>query len=100
MTRPKLQQVRVPMLTFFRRGVMAKAALGILFLTLVAMVITGFGTGGLGGLGGLGGGLRSTTHHQGGGQEITSDELKDNVQRQLERMRQQQPEIDMAQFVR
>lgn len=88
------------MLTFFRRGVMAKAALGILFLTLVAMVITGFGTGGMGGLGGLGGGLSSTTIAKVGGQEITSEELKDNVQRQLERMRQQQPEIDMAQFVR
>jgi peptidyl-prolyl cis-trans isomerase D len=88
------------MLTFFRRGFMAKAALGILFLTLVAMVITGFGTGGMGGLGGLGGGLSSTTIAKVGGQEITSDDLRDNVQRQLERMRQQQPEIDMAQFVR
>jgi len=88
------------MLSFFRRGVMAKAALGILFLTLVAMVVTGFGTGGMGGLGELGGGLGASTVAKVGGQAITSDELRDNVQRQLERLRQQQPELDMAQFVR
>jgi peptidyl-prolyl cis-trans isomerase D len=87
------------MLSFFRRGVMAKAALGILFLTLVAMVVTGFGTGGMGGLGELGG-LGASTVAKVGGQQITSDDLKDNVQRQLERLRQQQPELDMAQFVR
>jgi peptidyl-prolyl cis-trans isomerase D len=87
------------MLSFFRRGVMAKAALGILFLTLVAMVVTGFGTGGMGGLGELGG-LGASTVAKVGGQEITSDDLKDNIQRQLERLRQEQPELDMAQFVR
>jgi peptidyl-prolyl cis-trans isomerase D len=87
------------MLSFFRRGVMAKAALGILFLTLVAMVITGFGTGGMGGIEGLAG-LGASTVAKAGGEEITSDELRDNVQRQLERFRQQQPDLDMAQFVR
>jgi len=87
------------MLSFFRRGVMAKVALGILFLTLVAMVVTGFGTGGMGGLSGLGG-LSASTVAKVGGQEITSDELKDNIQRQLERLRQEQPDLDMAQFVR
>jgi peptidyl-prolyl cis-trans isomerase D len=87
------------MLSFFRGGVMSKVALGILFLTLVAMVVTGFGTGGMGGLGELGG-LGASTVAKIGGQEITSDELRENTQRQLERFRQQQPELDMAQFVR
>lgn len=87
------------MLTFFRRGVMAKIMLGVLFLSLVAIVITGFGTGGMGGLEGLSG-LGASTVAKAGGEEITSDELRDNVQRQLERFRQQQPELDMAQFVR
>jgi peptidyl-prolyl cis-trans isomerase D len=87
------------MLTFFRRGVMSKIMLGVLFLSLVAIVITGFGTGGMGGLEGLSG-LGASTVAKAGSEEITSEELRDNVQRQLERIRQQQPELDMAQFVR
>jgi peptidyl-prolyl cis-trans isomerase D len=87
------------MLSFFRRGAMAKVALGILFLTLVAMVVTGFGTGGLGGLGELGG-LSPATAAKVGGESITADELRENTQRQLERFRQQQPDLDMAQFIR
>ena len=63
------------MLTFFRRGLMAKLMLGVLFLTLVAMVITGFGTGG-GGLGDLGG-LRAGTVASVGGEKITSDRLRE-----------------------
>jgi peptidyl-prolyl cis-trans isomerase D len=87
------------MLTFFRRGIMSKIMLGVLFLSLVAIVITGFGTGGMGGLGELGG-LGASTVAKVGGEAITSDDLRDNTQRQLERFRQQQPELDMAQFVR
>jgi peptidyl-prolyl cis-trans isomerase D len=87
------------MLTFFRRGVMSKVMLGVLFLSLVAIVITGFGTGGMGGLEGLSG-LGSSTVAKAGGEAITSEELRDNVQRQLERIRQQQPELDIGQFVR
>jgi peptidyl-prolyl cis-trans isomerase D len=87
------------MLTFFRRGVMSKVMLGVLFLSLVAIVITGFGTGGMGGLEGLSG-LGSSTVAKAGGEAITSEELHDNVQRQLERIRQQQPELDIGQFVR
>ena len=86
------------MLSSFRRGLMAKLMLGVLFLTLVAMVITGFGTGG-GGLGDLGG-LRSGTVASVGGEKLTTDRLTDETQRQFERLRREQPELDMAAFLR
>jgi peptidyl-prolyl cis-trans isomerase D len=86
------------MLSSFRRGLMAKLMLGVLFLTLVAMVITGFGTGG-GGLGDLGG-LRSGTVASVEGEKITADRLRDETQRQFERLQREQPELDMASFLR
>lgn len=86
------------MLSSFRRGLMAKLMLGVLFLTLVAMVITGFGTGG-GGLGDLGG-LRTGTVARVGDESITTDRLRDETQRQFERLRREQPELDMAAFLR
>src|SRR3569833_528622 len=88
------------MLSFFRRGIMAKIALGVLFLTTVAMVITGFGTGGSGGLGELAGRLGSDTVAKAGGQAITTEQVRDTTQQQLDRMRQEQPELDMATFLR
>jgi peptidyl-prolyl cis-trans isomerase D len=87
------------MLTFFRRGAMAKIMLVVLFLSLVAIVITGFGTGGMGGLGGLGG-LRAGTIASVGSERLTSDRLRDETQRQFERLRRDQPELDMAAFLR
>jgi peptidyl-prolyl cis-trans isomerase D len=85
------------MLSIFRRGFMAKIMLVVLFLSLVAIVITGFGTGG-GGLGDLGG-LRSGTVARVGGEKISSDRLRDETQRQFERIRREQPELDMAAFL-
>jgi peptidyl-prolyl cis-trans isomerase D len=87
-----------PMLSSFRRGLMAKLMLAVLFLTLVAMVITGFGTGGSG-LGDLGG-LRAGTVASVGGEKLTTDRLRDETQRQFERLRREQPELDMASFLR
>ncbi|MEA3004470.1 MAG: peptidyl-prolyl cis-trans isomerase [Sphingomonadales bacterium] len=88
------------MLSFFRRGFMAKVALGILFLIVVAMVITGFGTGGTGGLGDLAGRLGSDTVASVGSEKITTDRVRSEATRQLDRSRQQNPELDMAGFVR
>ncbi|HEX8223362.1 MAG TPA: peptidyl-prolyl cis-trans isomerase [Allosphingosinicella sp.] len=85
------------MLSSFRRGLMAKLMLGVLFLTLVAMVITGFGTGG-GGLGDLGG-LRAGTVASVEGEKITGERLRDETQRQFERVRREQPELDLAAFL-
>ncbi|HEX8468305.1 MAG TPA: peptidyl-prolyl cis-trans isomerase [Allosphingosinicella sp.] len=87
------------MLSIFRRGFMAKIMLVILALGLIAIVITGFGTGGGGGLGGLGG-LSATTVAEIGGEKLTSARLTDEAQRQLARVRQEQPELDMAAFLR
>lgn len=87
------------MLSFFRRGAMAKIMLAVLFLSLVAIVITGFGTSGMGGLGGLGG-LRAGTIASVGGERLKSDRLRDETQRQFERLRRDQPELDMATFLR
>ncbi len=89
------------MFSFFRRGIMAKLMLGILFLSLVAIVITGFGTGGMGGLGGLASGrLSEDTVASVGGEKITTDRLSDLMKRQLDRVRQQRPDIDMAALIR
>jgi peptidyl-prolyl cis-trans isomerase D len=87
------------MLSTFRRGFMAKIMLLVLFVSLVAIVITGFGTGGMGGLGGLGG-LRAGTVASVEGEKLTTDRLRDETQRQFERLRREQPELDMASFLR
>jgi peptidyl-prolyl cis-trans isomerase D len=87
------------MLSIFRRGFMAKIMLVVLVLGLVAIVITGFGTGGSGGLGGLGG-LSGSTVATVGGEKLTSARLTDETQRQLTRLRREQPELDMAAFLR
>jgi peptidyl-prolyl cis-trans isomerase D len=82
----------------FRRGFMAKIMLVVLFLSLVAIVITGFGTGG-GGLGDLGG-LRGDTVASVGGEKISSDRLRDETQRQFERIRREQPTLELSDFLR
>lgn len=86
------------MLSLFRRGFMAKIMLVVLVIGLFAIVITGFGTGGMG-LGGLGG-LGGTTVASVEGEELTSQRLRDETQRQLDRLRQGQPELDIATFLR
>jgi peptidyl-prolyl cis-trans isomerase D len=87
------------MLSTFRRGFMAKFMLLVLFVSLIAIVITGFGTRGMGGLGGLGG-LKAGTVASVGGEKLTTERLRDETQRQFERLRREQPELDMAAFLR
>jgi peptidyl-prolyl cis-trans isomerase D len=87
------------MLSIFRRGFMAKIMLVVLGVGLIAIVLTGFGTGGGGGLGGLGG-LRGGTVASIDGEQLTSEQLRDETQRQLDRLRREQPELDMAAFLR
>jgi len=86
------------MLSFFRRGAMAKVMLGVLFISLVAIVITGFGTSGMGGIGGLSG-LGGSTVASVGGENIDTARVKDETNRQLQKMRQQNPGLDMASFL-
>ena len=85
------------MLSLFRRGFMAKIMLVILVIGLIAIVITGFGTGGSG-MGGLGG-MSGTTVASVGSEKLSSARLTDEAQRQLTRLRREQPELDMVAFL-
>jgi len=87
------------MLTFFRRGVTAKIMLVVLGLSLFAIVITGFGTGGSGGIGSFGGPGAGDVASV-GGEKITTKEVTQQVNRQLSGARQQNPELDLATFLR
>jgi peptidyl-prolyl cis-trans isomerase D len=98
MTRANHRRTNHKMLSIFRKGFMAKIMLVVLVIGLFAIVITGFGTGGMG-LGGLGG-LGGTTVASVEGEELTSQRLRDETQRQLDRIRQDQPELDIATFLR
>ncbi len=87
------------MLSIFRRGIVSKLMLVILAIGLFAIVVTGFGTDGAGGLGGVSGAPTQTLASV-GGEEVTSAELTQQINRQLARARQQQPELDMGTFLR
>jgi peptidyl-prolyl cis-trans isomerase D len=86
------------MLSFFRRGVTAKIMLVVLGIGLFAIVITGFGTGGsgLGGLTGPAAGTVATVD----GEKITSRDVNQRVDRLLASAREQNPELDLASFLR
>jgi peptidyl-prolyl cis-trans isomerase D len=86
------------MLTFFRRGLTAKLMLILLGLVLLAIVITGFGAGGMG-LGELGS-LRGGGVARVAGNAIQPEDVTEEANRQLDIIRQQQPDIDMASFIR
>ena len=88
------------MLSAVRRSARSWAAAVILFIALVAIVITGFGTGGFGGLGSLsGGGQQGQVLARVGDLELTESELNDIVTNQYNRARQQQPDLPMAEFI-
>lgn len=88
------------MLTFFRRGVTEKIMLVVLGIALVAIVITGFGTGGMGGIGGMTGSASSGTALVSvDGEPITSGEARQQVDRQVTRLRQERPELSNAEFL-
>ena len=88
------------MLSAVRRSARSWAAAAILFIALVAIVITGFGTGGFGGLGSLTGGPQAgEALARVGERTVTDNEFQDIVNRQYARARQQQPELGMAEFV-
>ena len=84
------------MLSFFRRGITAKIMLAVLALGLFAIVITGFGTGS--DMSALGGGGGGATIAEAGDEDITATEVSDQVNRQLTRAREQNPELDIGTF--
>jgi peptidyl-prolyl cis-trans isomerase D len=87
------------MLSFFRKGITSKLMLVVLGIGLFAIVATGFGTDGMGGLGGVAAGGGDTLASV-GGEKVTATEMNDQINRQLDRARQQEPELDVATFLR
>ena len=89
------------MLSAVRRSARSWAAALVLFLALVAIVITGFGTGGFGGLGSLSGGgnPKGQVLATVGNRRLTEPELSNILNRQYAQARQERPELGMAEFV-
>jgi peptidyl-prolyl cis-trans isomerase D len=86
------------MLTTLRGRGSQKFMLVVLAIALLAIVVTGFGTGG-GGLGDIsGGGVSADSIAEVHGEPITSTEVTDQVNRQLSRAREQQPTLDLPTF--
>src|SRR5512139_2866713 len=85
------------MISFLRKISSSWVVLGLLGLIMVAFVITGVGTRS-GGLGELGQGPDRVATI--GGEAVTVPEFNAQLQRALNQQREQQPDIDMARFVR
>jgi peptidyl-prolyl cis-trans isomerase D len=84
-----------------RKKIQNWVAVGILFLVLVAMVITGFGMGGSGGLGSLGGGGAPTGNQLAkvGSRAITSDEVNNQFNKSFNDLRERLPNLQIAEFL-
>ncbi len=88
------------MLSAVRRSARSWAAAVVLFIALVAIVVTGFGTGGFGGLDSLSSGAQSGQElARVGDSRLTENELNDIINRQYAGARQQDPELGMAEFL-
>lgn len=86
------------MMAWLRRFLSSWVALGILGLVVVAFIITGVGTG-TDPLGGMGGGANVTLAKV-GNTKLESTAVEEQIQRVLRNARQQNPQIDMAAFLR
>jgi len=84
-----------------RKKIQNWVAVGILFFVLVAMVITGFGTGGTGGLGSLsGGGAPSASEiAKVGGVAITADQVNNQFNQDFQQLRQNLPNATILEFL-
>jgi peptidyl-prolyl cis-trans isomerase D len=90
------------MISNFRKSLRSWATIGLLLFSLIAIVATGFGTGGFGGLGSLARGGRGNSGDalaMVDGKPITATEVSDLVNRAFARARQQQTSLDMASFL-
>jgi peptidyl-prolyl cis-trans isomerase D len=91
------------MIANFRKSLRSWATIGLLLFSLIAIVATGFGTGGFGGLGSL---TKSSGASDGSdrlatveGRAISADEIRGLVNKAFSRAHQQQPTLDMAAFL-
>lgn len=84
-----------------RKKIQNWVAVVILFMVLVAMVITGFGTGGSGGLGSLGGGgaPNGTEVAKVGSVAITTDQANNQFNQDFQQLRQNLPNATIAEFL-
>jgi peptidyl-prolyl cis-trans isomerase D len=84
------------MLSLFRRASSSWLVLALLGFVAIAVVVTGVDTG-------FGGGASTAapgdTLAEVGDETITSTEVSDQVNRQLERLRQQDPELEIGRFI-
>jgi peptidyl-prolyl cis-trans isomerase D len=89
------------MIAGFRKSLRSWATVALLFLALMAIVVTGFGTGGFGGLGSLGGGGSSDdpTLVTVSGTPITARQVGDEINRQYADARAQYPNLGMREFL-
>jgi peptidyl-prolyl cis-trans isomerase D len=91
------------MIAGFRKSLRGWATALLLFVALVAIVITGFGTGGFGGIGSLSGGGSAPTGEElatVGGRPITANMISERLTQSFNRARQQVPNLEMAEFLR
>ncbi|RDE06368.1 peptidylprolyl isomerase [Sphingomonas aracearum] len=86
------------MLSFFRRLIHSKAGLVITFGVL-AVIALAFAAGDVTGLGHGGGSVTGDNVASVGNEKIGAAELRERTQRELDSFRQQQPGLDMVQFV-
>lgn len=86
------------MISFFRRALSSWIVLGLFGLILISFLVTGMFTGGTGGIGQLA--SHGDTISKVGGFRLTVADASARANAQVDSIRQQQPEIDMAQFVR
>ena len=84
-----------------RKKIQNWIAVGILFFVLVAMVITGFGTGGSGGLGSLGGGGAPTGTEVAkvGSVAITTDQANNQFNQDFQQLRQNLENAQIVEFL-
>lgn len=86
------------MLTFFRRALSSWIVVGLLAVVMLAFIVTGVGT--PGGLGNLAGGPGANMVATVGGEQVPAEDVARRAQLQLQQARQQQPDLDMASFVK
>ncbi|MEH3047677.1 peptidylprolyl isomerase [Sphingomonas adhaesiva] len=86
------------MLSFFRRIIYSRVGVIVTFGILIVIALA-FAAGDVTGLASSGGGLFGKPIASVDGQSISADDLRKRAQDELRAARQQQPDLDMAQFV-